>query len=298
MAKQSQVTVPPLHTCSITADARRCQCLESLFPILKESQRACLSVCRVNWHSESLVNIVPPIDKKLARGSGMNEPFHYWDVNIVCKHDFTSAGKNDSVYSQPIFDRSICHWREITSQLKHNSSILQYKKLFHSGFYLQGDAALCAAKFWVIDSRCGHFSLLFSVAVICEKIWWGSGSSLSQLSQQPAVFHFIYILPLLSIRKAVDHVTKGSHKLGSATEMCNLVGFMSSKCHSTRGVSLRFMHHTLLLLLQLMMLSTPPFSPWRPQIGKSILPAQQFSGMAIAVFPRWQHDVFACLCSG
>ena len=99
------------HICSITADARRCQC-KNLFPILKESLRDCLSVCRVNWHSESLVNTVPPIHKNLARGSGRNEPFPYWDVNIVCKHDFTRAGKNDCVYSQPLFDRSICHRKD------------------------------------------------------------------------------------------------------------------------------------------------------------------------------------------
>lgn len=50
--------------------------------------------------------------------------------------------------------------------------------------------------------------------------------------------------------------------------MCNLVvKFIHSKCHSTQGVSLQFMHHTLLLLLQLMMLCTP-CSASKPQIVK------------------------------
>lgn len=61
--------------------------------------------------------------------------------------------------------------------------------------------------------------------------------------------------------------------------MCNLVvKFIHSKCHSTQGVSLQFMHHTLLLLLQLMMLCTP-CSASKPQIEKKKkenLPAQQF----------------------
>lgn len=50
---------------------------------------------------------------------------------------------------------------------------------------------------------------------------------------------------------------------------------MYFKCHSAQAVSLQFMHHTLLLLLQLMMLC-PPSSASRPQIGKKNLPAQQF----------------------
>lgn len=98
------------HTYSIAADARRYQC-KSLFPILKESQRDCLSVCGVNWHSESLVNIVSPVHKNLAWGCRMNEPFHYWDVNIVCMHDITRTGKNYCLFTAYFFDCSICHWR-------------------------------------------------------------------------------------------------------------------------------------------------------------------------------------------
>lgn len=85
-----------------------------------------------------------------------------------------------------------------------------------------------------------------------------------------------YIISSYIYKESSGPCYRRKPQIGGATEMCNLVGFVYSKCHSTRGVSLQFMHHTLLLLLQLMMLSTLNFSASRPQTGESILLLSNF----------------------
>lgn len=62
---------------------------------------------------------------------------------------------------------------------------------------------------------------------------------------------------------------------------------MYYKCRISQGVPLRLMHHTLLLSLKLMTVSTPPFFlPQGLKLGKKYLCCSAVSGMAVVVFPR------------
>lgn len=81
-----------------------------------------------------------------------------------------------------------------------------------------------------------------------------------------------------------------------ATEMCNLV-------------VLCVLYATVLRVFPALYASYPPpvpiddavhsyfFCP-KASIWRKYPSCSALSGMAVAVFPRWQHDVFACLCCG
>lgn len=97
-AKQCPVSVCHKHTYRVAGDASLSVCFS-----LSGSVRETVHVCAQSSDTHSLLNMAPSIQKKQARGSGMNKPFHCFDVNIVTEHDFSRAGKNDCIYSQPIF---------------------------------------------------------------------------------------------------------------------------------------------------------------------------------------------------
>lgn len=97
-----------------------------------------------------------------------------------------------------------------------DSRILQNKNFTHTGLYLW-ERCYFPAKAWTD----WHFSLRVPSSVSCcssvrEMVCRVCPNYLS--SQQ--LFHSVYILLLLWIRKAERNMTKGSHKLA---KMCNLV---------------------------------------------------------------------------
>lgn len=145
----------------------------------------------------------------------MNEPFHCLDVNIICKHDFTRAGKNDSVYSRPIFLIGQFVTMEITGKLGWLSYPAKQKLHPHGSLFMGTLLFPRHSMDWL--------TFLSSSTLFCFLLQQCARNGLhreSKLSQQPAALHSVYILLFLWIRKAEHNVTKGSHKLA---KMCNLV---------------------------------------------------------------------------
>lgn len=117
---------------------------------------------------------------------------------------------------------------EITSQLRHNSCVLQNKKFSHPGLYLQ-ERCSCTAKVWVIGSRCRHFSLRVASSVSCCRSIWENLSLVRVWVESVTIISSassfsLHLYTTCSIYKASSgpyHQRKP--QIGSATEMCNLV---------------------------------------------------------------------------
>lgn len=186
-----------------------------------------------------------------------------------------------TVYSRPIF------WLLNLSLKKSqpNSSIIVHKSSLILVFIYR-NAALELPKFdWstaAADISLLEYPLLFSVAVICESL----------------VRVWVESVPIISTASRISlNIYTTGKVVGHAAEICNFV--VSCILNATLSYSwyilwiIPSLYSSNWWCCPLLLFFCLRASNWEKYLSCSAV-----SGMIITVFPRWQYDVFACLCSG